>query len=513
MAYLSFYGRRSAVGMMLALLAGVSIAAPPSDAGKAIATQGNGKGATACTSCHGEYGEGNAAAGFPRVGGMNADYLAKQLRDFRSRTRDSAVMGPVATALSDADIGAVSRYYAGLKWSAAATQKLADNVAQGAVLARYGDWPGRALPACSQCHAENGLGVGGDFPPVAGQHASYIAAQLKAWKTGTRHNDPLGLMKSVAAKLSEEDMQAVAAYYAAGASNAADVPAKGQPHAAKTGTFTPPPRSAIPSGPFGDAIRRGEAIFRFTNSDPVSKQYVGNDLQCENCHLDAGRLANSSPMWAAYVSYPAYRAKNKKVNTIIERLQGCFSYSMNGPASKARKPPAADSDVMVDLVSYMYWLASGAATGDAHIAGRGYPKLKETQSGFDPKRGEKLYAQNCAVCHGTDGQGRYASGQAVFPPLWGPRSYNWGAGMHAVDTLAEFVKANMPLGLGGSLSDQDAWDVAAFVNSHERAQDPRYKASVAETRKLHHDSKFDLYGSFRTPSGKLLGEASPRAPH
>jgi thiosulfate dehydrogenase len=95
---------------------------------------------------------------------------------------------------------------------------------------------------------------------------------------------------------------------------------------------------------------------------------------------------------------------------------------MNGAASKQGKPPAADSEVMADLVSYLYWLATGAPTGDDKIAGRGYPKLKETSAGFDPKRGAGVYAQNCAVCHGANGKGQYARGRTVFPPLWGSNS-------------------------------------------------------------------------------------------
>jgi thiosulfate dehydrogenase len=107
-----------------------------------------------------------------------------------------------------------------------------------------------------------------------------------------------------------------------------------------------------------------------------------------------------------------------------------------------------------------------------------------------------VYAQNCAVCHGGNGEGqKTAEGHTVFPPLWGPRSYNWGAGMSSIANAAGFIKANMPLSQGNSLSDEDSWAVAAFIDSHERPQDPRFMGSIAETRAAHHNSPLDMYGT------------------
>jgi len=94
----------------------------------------------------------------------------------------------------------------------------------------------------------------------------------------------------------------------------------------------------------------------------------------------------------------------------------------------------------------------------------------------------------------------------VFPPLWGANSYNWGAGMQGVDAAAAFIRANMPFGLGGTLSDQDAWDVALFVDSHERPQDPRFTGNLGETRQLFHNSRWSMYG--QTVAGHVLGSGS-----
>lgn len=266
---------------------------------------------------------------------------------------------------------------------------------------------------------------------------------------------------------------------------------------AVTKVFTPPPESAIPDTPFGAMVRKGQAIFTHTHANAAA--YVGNGLNCSNCHLDAGRRANSAPLWAAYVRYPMYRSKNHKVNSFAERLQGCFRFSMNG------KAPPADGEIIKALTTYAYWLASGAPTG-VTLPGAGFPK-----QGFTPPqppsyaRGEKVYEQNCALCHGPDGQGQSADGRLVFPPLWGPHSFNWGAGMHQLNNAAAFIKANMPFSRGGSLNDQDAWDVAMFMDAHERPQDPRFAGDVAATRKQYHDSKWSLYGT--VVNGHLLGSA------
>lgn len=241
--------------------------------------------------------------------------------------------------------------------------------------------------------------------------------------------------------------------------------------------FTPPPESAIPDNEFGRMVRKGRDLF--INTQQLRGKYVGNDMNCANCHLDAGRRANSAPLWAAYTMYPAYRGKNDRVNTMEERIQGCFRYSMNG------MPPPSGSEVLTAMVTYHYWLAKGAPTGVA-LQGRGYPKLAKADSEPDIRRGKQVFDAQCAVCHGDDGQGRKAEGKVVFPPLWGKGSYNWGAGMHRINTAANFIHANMPLGKPNSLSEQEAWDVAAYINSHERPQDPRYQGNLEKTDKTFH---------------------------
>ena len=225
--------------------------------------------------------------------------------------------------------------------------------------------------------------------------------------------------------------------------------------------FTPPPESAIPKGPLGDSVRRGEAIFTATHK--FAGPFVGNNLNCSNCHLDRGRKPGSIPMWGAWPLYPQFRTKNGKVNTMALRIQECFQYSMNG------KKPAADSDVITDLQSYFAWLATGAPTGMS-LPGQGSPALPASGKPPDPERGAQLFEKSCSACHGANGHGNDSAG---IPPLWGPQSFNKGAGMHEVEKAARFIRANMPVGQEGTLTPDQARDIAAYIDSKPRPADPR----------------------------------------
>lgn len=265
--------------------------------------------------------------------------------------------------------------------------------------------------------------------------------------------------------------------------------------AAQTGaTFQPPSEADIPPGPFGDTVRMGRDIMLDTPKHAA--RFVGNQLSCANCHLDAGRMAGSAPLWAAYVNFPAYRAKNGKINSYQERLQGCFRFSMNGSA-----PPLGDP-VLVALEAYSFWLATGLPV-NKDVAGRGYPKLEKPAQAPDFTRGQVVYTARCALCHGANGAGQSAAGRVVFPALWGDQSYNWGAGMGNINNAAQFIHANMPYGMPYSLTPQEAWDVAYFMNAQERPQDPRWLGSVEATRAKFHDSALSLYG--QQINGKVLG--------
>lgn len=244
-------------------------------------------------------------------------------------------------------------------------------------------------------------------------------------------------------------------------------------------------------------ILRGRDMFM--NTQQFRGEYVFNDMNCKSCHMGEGRRNWSAPVWPAATTLPDFRGKNQHVNSLEERIAGCFSFSMNGT------PPAYGSDDMLAMVAYHKWLATGAPMYEKNIGGRGFSHLGKEKPELDYNRGKAVYTENCAICHGDNGQGQHKDGEVVFPPLWGDASYNWGAGMTRVFTAASFIKNNMPLGKPGSLTDDEAWQVANYINSQERPQDPRYTGDVKETREKYLNfHKHTNYGT--VVNGKLLGD-------
>jgi thiosulfate dehydrogenase len=471
------------------------------DTGESIIAQGVPGKVTACASCHGPRGEGGGDGVFPRVAGLPAAYIETQLKAYRDGGRPSPLMSPMVTGLSDADIRAIATYLERQQPPFAAAPKAEQTqLERGQRLVTFGRWD-KGVPSCTSCHGAALQGVAPAIPSLAGQWPQYLSAQLQAYRSGQRAPGPLDLMGRISRAMSSEDIEDVALYIASlrpGARPEFPRPATPEPYTARAQSpdaFVPPPDSTIPTGPYGDLVRLGQSIFEDTPKYAVP--YAGNTLSCRNCHLDRGRDARSSPMWAAYVHYPEYRKKDGVVNTLQMRIQGCFRYSQNGIA------PEADSRELTALVTYFYWMASGLPVGVKPNAA-GYPKLDAPATIPSPERGAKVYASRCTLCHGENGLGRSGGGQQVFPPLWGPQSFNWGAGMHQVDRAAGFIKTSMPYGAGGTLTDQEAWDVAAYVNSQPRPQDPRFTESVEKTRALYHgDHEYDYYG--REVDGLVLG--------
>lgn len=470
------------------ILAGAHAATPPPKA-------------PVCAACHGSEGQGGNGM-FPRLAGQPAVYLERQLEDFKSGARKNPVMTNPGGPLSAADRQALASYFSELdppfSQGQAATASAAA-LARGRTLVTLGDWA-QGVPACVSCHGADLSGVAPEIPALAGQPADYLAGSLHRLQHASGRTLASATMGKVSRGLTDADIGAVSAYIAAlkeGERPEAERPTfdpSYHPTAQSSEAFNPPPLEAIPSGPDGDAVWQGLQLMEHTRA--LAQHDVGNDLNCVNCHVNQGRQAGSAPMWAAYVAYPKYRSKNRKVNTLEERIQGCFRFSMNGT------PPAADSPEMKALVTYFHWLSTGLAVGITP-KGAGYPKLAAAAPPPDPRRGAGVYAADCAMCHGDAGQGRRAArGGIVFPPLWGPRSFNWGAGMTTLGHAAAFIQANMPYGAGRQLNLQDAWDVAAFVDSRPRPQDPRFTGDVEKTRLLYH-SRDSYYG--KVIDGRLLG--------
>lgn len=164
-----------------------------------------------CASCHGDKGQG--AQNIPRLAGVSAGYLVKQLQDYKSGARLNDNMQYVVSALTDEEMAAFGTYYSALETTPSATASLGGDLERGRELALAGDWS-VDLPSCFSCHGPLGWGVGETFPAIAGQHPAYTHSQLAAWKEGSRANSPLGLMHAIAGALSEQDMNAVSDYLA-----------------------------------------------------------------------------------------------------------------------------------------------------------------------------------------------------------------------------------------------------------------------------------------------------------
>lgn len=221
--------------------------------------------------------------------------------------------------------------------------------------------------------------------------------------------------------------------------------------------FAPPSPDAIPGDQRGEQIRLGYKIV--VDTQEYGRPYVGNRLNCTNCHLDAGMNPNTASFVGISRLYPEYRARADRKMTLADRISECFERSMNGSA------PPPDSSKLQAVVAYIEWLSQNVPPGSA-VPWRGIPRLSSSHIP-DLVNGKKQFATKCVFCHGADGQGTMAA-----PPVWGPHSYNIAAGMARVTVAASFIKSNMPRGWGWTLTDDEAFDVAAYVNSQPRPDFP-----------------------------------------
>jgi cytochrome c553 len=206
---------RGALAAFAVVLLLPMVGAARSWGGDAVAEKGTAAGAPPCVSCHGARGEGQVspAGAVPRLAGLDRAYIAKQLDDYREGRRRSDIMQPVAEALRPAETAEVARYYSEIEAPPLpAPLAAAEIVAKGERLAALGKWEAN-LPPCLSCHGPQGVGVAPSFPYISGQPADYIAAQLRAWQSGQRQNDPLDLMKTMAHGLDDKEIAAIAAYF------------------------------------------------------------------------------------------------------------------------------------------------------------------------------------------------------------------------------------------------------------------------------------------------------------
>jgi|SRR5690554_3791738 len=194
----------------LLTLAAAPVAALDGDAARGQAA------AAVCMACHQADGSGSNIPGgesWPRLAAMNADYIYKQLQDFKSGQRNNASMMPFAMMLNDQQMKDVAVYYSQMPATAGKGGENADEaqLALGEKLATWGDWS-KYIPSCRSCHGPDNQGAGSHFPGIAGQHAGYIEQQIRNWQQGTRSNDPQNLMHAIAERMSDDDIKAAAAW-------------------------------------------------------------------------------------------------------------------------------------------------------------------------------------------------------------------------------------------------------------------------------------------------------------
>ena len=261
-----------------------------------------------------------------------------------------------------------------------------------------------------------------------------------------------------------------------------------------------PDVAKLPDDKYGQTVRKGKALMEETYKHigpevtNVAKRYAGNNLACVSCHMEAGGRKFGNPWVGTFVSFPQYRGREDAISTTEERINGCMERSMNG-----KKLPL-DSEEMKTMMTYLQFLSTGIPVG-AKLEGGGTLRLKPLTRKADLVAGKQVYAATCVACHGDTGQGvrRGKAGDAngyMFPPLWGPDSYNTGAGMARVTLAAGFIKGNMPNGithLNTVLTDEQAFDVAAYMNSQPRPVKANLEADFPARKNKPVDAAFPPY--------------------
>lgn len=232
--------------------------------------------------------------------------------------------------------------------------------------------------------------------------------------------------------------------------------------------WTAPDSNSIPDSYYGDLIRYGKKLISSTAAyfgPHGSLGHTTNGMNCQNCHLYAGTRAWAGNFGSVASLYPRFSERRGGKESINQRITDCFERSMNG------KAPDSNSREMMAMAAYINWVGKDVKKGKKP-PGTGLELLPFIERRADTSKGRMVYIQKCQLCHGPNGEGKPDSVSGyLYPPLWGEHSYNSSAGLYRLSKFAGFVKDNMPFGssyLNEQLSNEEAWDIAAFVNSQPR---------------------------------------------
>ena len=218
---------------------------------------------------------------------------------------------------------------------------------------------------------------------------------------------------------------------------------------------------------FGDEVRYGRELMLNTayyiGPEGIKGKYLGNKMNCTNCHQDAGTKAFSFNLLQSHEQYPQYRPREGRVLTLTERINNCIERPHNGKALPV------ESREMTALLSYLKWI-NGFAPKNESFFGAKNLEISFPKRAANPKKGEELFKLHCQRCHGANGEGimHASDSNYIYPPLWGEKAYQPGSSMHRIIKQAQWLKANMPFDKATwdkpFLSDEEALDIAAFVN-------------------------------------------------
>lgn len=221
-----------------------------------------------------------------------------------------------------------------------------------------------------------------------------------------------------------------------------------------------------PTPEYGQRLLRETTKYLGAGQNNPAMRYSGNGLDCSSCHLESGTSPGTLSLLQTAERYPRFSGRDGGERDLRDRINGCMERSMAG------KQLPRDSVEMIAMESYILELSRQyGAMSPAKTAFIEPPRFVEPDRRADLVAGEIVYQEKCKICHGENGEGlkaRLDIGEGyTFPPLWGPDSYNNGAGMNRVLTAANFIKARMPLGQA-DLNDDEAYDVSAYINSKPR---------------------------------------------
>ena len=232
--------------------------------------------------------------------------------------------------------------------------------------------------------------------------------------------------------------------------------------------WSAPDSNSIPLNDSGILIRYGKKLIAHTSSYFGPKGSIGhlsNGMNCQNCHLEAGTKLWAGNFGRVASIFPRFSDRKAGVETVNQRIRDCFERSMNGTA------PDSNSLESKAMVAYLLWVGQGVPKGKKP-RGTELEILPFPNHAADTMKGRIIFAQKCQRCHGANGEGKLKNeSEYLYPPLWGSNSYNQSAGLFRLSKFAGFIKDNMPFGSdykNEQLNNEEAWDLAAFVNSQVR---------------------------------------------